>query len=357
MGAKVKTTITKEELGDNELGKDNLDELSEGEISFAEFIEGFGSSPLKFKVFRKPINGVAGTEVFCAVVNHEDIPDGELEAYLQQRFGGGDYRVRIFVEGIFKQTIAIAIADLFMVEKASDNGNGNNTRLQQLEAQLELERTRAADFKDTFMLKMIENMGNGNGGNSSLKDAVEIMALLQPKETPMESAISMLKTGMELSNATDGDWKSTLITTLKDVLPSVGASLQQPRLAAQQTLTPEAQQSMMEQKIKQAIVGLKAKVMSGMPVSVALDWIIANAIDPEYQLFISVIAQSDFERFSQLDAELGTEPYLTWFRTLHTGIQDEFRQNSVDENSTGADGNPQNTIVDAGSSESGDQPN
>jgi hypothetical protein len=90
-------------------------------------------------------------------------------------------------------------------------------------------------------------------------------------------------------------------------------------------------------QVQQGITFLKSKIMQGLPVGLALDWIEQNAAD--YQHIIHAIITQDFAEFAKFDPEIGREPYATWFKSLYDGLRQSFKEaTTLDMDSVGNNG-------------------
>jgi hypothetical protein len=103
-----------------------------------------------------------------------------------------------------------------------------------------------------------------------------------------------------------------------------------------------------ESQLKDGIAWLKKKILSGLTPDLAVEWIVNNANDPQYQPIISTAINGGVDAFIQLDAEIGNEPFKTWFTTAIDdlkGIYAEQSTNAADND--GGNGNGTNVTGNA----------
>src|ERR1700688_3312847 len=107
MAGRKKRTIIEESLPDTPEGTAELSEFDvsmeavEDADTLKSVLAQFGETNLVLKILRKSPTGPE----FCYQTDTLD------EQFIQQNFGGGDYTVRIFINGNFRHAINIKIAN------------------------------------------------------------------------------------------------------------------------------------------------------------------------------------------------------------------------------------------------------
>jgi hypothetical protein len=81
--------------------------------------------------------------------------------------------------------------------------------------------------------------------------------------------------------------------------------------------------------VREAIKWLKGKILFGLTPDLAVDWILQNGNDPQYQPILATAIQGSVDNFIAIDAELGNEPYRTWFTTAIQLIKDAYAEQSA----------------------------
>lgn len=183
------------------------------------------------------------------------------------------------------------------------------------------------------IVSAIKDMHSMSGGNG--KDPVELI----------------LK-GMELANKSNGgtgDWKTELISTAKEAIGPVLGALSQ-RQPPQQ---PIGEQQMIpattpDTIVREAIKWLKGKILFGLTPDLAVDWILQNGNDPQYQPILATALNGTVDNFIAIDVEIGNEPYRTWFTTAINLIKDAYAEQSANNSDLdGGTGNITNVAIDA----------
>jgi len=152
---------------------------------------------------------------------------------------------------------------------------------------------------------------NPNGGNGGSFDKL----------------IEIFKLGMELGGKVGGemDWKQTLIATAKELAPGI-LQVVNKGVPVVETNFQVPLQISQEQLLKHGLSLLKPRILSGLPVGLALDWIVANANDPQYQGFLALALRKEFQDLVNADNDVANEPYNTWLRQFLTGLKEHFKE-------------------------------
>jgi len=287
---------------------------SEEEELLAGIKKQFATSAFKIKVYK--IMSGKSQPVFC--FSSEDSVD---EEQLQDTYGGGKYALRVYVDSVLKQTLYIEVAD----KPAKLNGpiDSSSVQNQMLRDQL--------TWNQQIVLAMLGKSGPVTAP-TPMADIVSAWQVLhQEKPTSsLDSMITLFTKGLELGmdrsgNGGGSDWKTELLRTVRDVAPSLTQLIPrngQPN--GEQPAMPNPQPVLLpEQVLQQGIDYIKHKIMKGLPVGLALDWIVSNAED--YNQFLQMALSKNFEDFAKIDPELANEPYNSWFRQLLVGLQEHFK--------------------------------
>jgi hypothetical protein len=269
-----------------------------------EYLQQFNDEQFRVKVYK---DGPAGPE-FCFSGSNE------VTEELIQKYGGGSYELRVFVDGVKQDTVHLKIAD----RPTDNNGNEKHGELELMRQQMQ--------FMQNFVL-------NGRSGNTpstpivELIDAVKSLNGLNSGSQPVD----LILKGMELAKgmtSSGGDWKTSLIDAVKDIgkaaVPVLATLVPQGNNVKSQGEVQEMPSQ--EQMLREGIAYLKGRAMAGMDCNLVVDWIVANSNDPQYTPFIKMVLQQDFDTFVKIDAEIAQEPFLSWFRTLHSGLRDSFNE-------------------------------
>jgi len=150
-----------------------------------------------------------------------------------------------------------------------------------------------------------------------------------------DKLIEVFKLGMELGGKGNGemDWKTALISTVKDLGPSIVQVAAASKGVEVKTngATQVAAAATPDQILKQGLTWIKPRIFAGMPVSLALDWVVSNATDPTIQPFIAQALTKEFQDLVNADNDVASEPYNTWLRQFLSGIKEQFKAAAVDE--------------------------
>jgi hypothetical protein len=303
---RVKTTTVKEELPE-EITENTVD-MSGDLGNLGLVLQQFPEPTLMVEVYKDE----SGHMEYCETIRGSHQIEKDT---IRDTWGGGKFELKIYDNGQLEGTVVFRVA-----KRATPLNNPVMPNL---------------DSQNQFLQKMVLTMLQNRPQESlSLKD---VIGLIKP-ESP-EKILEVLLKGMELgkNGGAAADWKSELIHTVKDLGTSIIPGVMQ--LAANQnahangttpvTVVPDA-------ILSQGIAAMKQKVLAGLPVGLALDWIIANARD--YEPLLKAIMESGYEKFVTIDPELNNEPFKTWFTALHTGIKEIYASHTNDADSDGTTG-------------------
>lgn len=316
-----KKTIIEETIPDGETtGAETftLADTDDAELLLEKVKTQYGGSRVNVKVYKI----LAGHKPIYQFESDHMVTEARL-----QLNGGGLYELRFFVDGLHKHTEEIEVAD-----KPVDHSQPTNPA----DIQIQMLREQSQMNRDLLMAVL------GRGQNSTpMSEIATIWGLIHGTNGgggTSEKMIEMFTKGMELGAGRSGelDWKTALIQTAKEIIPpamQVVAATKgvpmpqiQPNPAAQQQLPPDA-------VLKTGIDFLKTKILAGLPVGLALDWVVANAAD--YQQFLAVATSKTFEDFVKIDNDLANEPFNTWVRQFLTGLKEHFKEVNETEDEHG----------------------
>lgn len=300
-----------------------VEQIKPGELNFQEaeslkeYLDQFGGSePFRVKVYKMNDAGIAE---FCMVGGPSEVSDERI----QSLFGGGTYSMKVFVNGVFQESVTTAIA-----QPPKKNGSD----LSESSPELRMMRENNA-----FLQSLIIATLSKGGQSTPIGELATAMATLKGIAPEQKDPMDLILKGMDLaksfSTAASPDWKTGIVDGLKDigktVLPVLAA--RQGNGQVQVMEAPQVASVSQEDMLKTGITYLKQQVLAGMPVDVVVNWISYNANQPQYQPFVGMVLNQDFETFMKIDPEIANEPYLSYFRTLHSGLREVFSQEHANE--------------------------
>ena len=256
-----------------------------------------------------------GSGAFCYRLPDPQSIDEEI---IRKRCGSGKFVIRIYVSGVYKHSIPLAIRQLSSPEERSAGS---------------LTPDRHSDFLEKLCLQLAENKSASTG--PSLADLTGALANLDSLRGKQESALDIFQKGLDFAQSVSGqtDWKTDLIRTAKDAIPTIKEMVMGVKGMPAQANTP-TQALPQPEMIKQGLAYMKKKAIGGMDPGLVVDWVVNNA--EEYQGLIHAVLTTPFEEFVKIDAEIGTEPFKQWFRTIFDGLRQSFTPvNSMDVDSGG----------------------
>lgn len=240
------------------------------------------------------------------------------EAELQSLYGAGTYSIETHFENGQKRNDVYEIA-----EPPADQSRNNRPRSVE-EIQIEMYKEQSKMNRDLLMAVL----GRGST-QSTMQEIAQMWAIMQgsvPGATNgVDKMLDVLMKGMELGSKGSGemDWKQMLVSTIKDVAPTVTQALAQHALPNNGNGAPVNQPVPMnsEQMLKFGIQELKTRIIGGLPVGFAIEWAQLNANNPQYQPLIMAAVGKSFEELCAIDNELANEPYATWLKSFQTGVR------------------------------------
>ena len=276
-----------------------------------DLLQKFSGSKFKLKIYKQPLRG---SEQYCFQTDETLDEDA-----LRDGFGGGKYLVRIWANGSYADTAVIHIAEPITTPSAVQNGS-QDTRMY------EMMRTHNDQLQSMLLAFINKEATVSNGNGTGIKELIESVVALNGL-TATKDPVNMLLEGIKLAKDMNGesDWKSDLISVAKDVGKPLMTELLKGKLtqpSVPRTTIPEGPLPT-EAVLKSGIGFLKSQCKFMTP-ELAIDWVTANSSHEEYQHFVRFALLNDFESFAKIDPEITTEPYNTWFKTLHKGIHDTF---------------------------------
>lgn len=330
MTRKVKTTTVREELPETAVngldplpGLENVTWDTQEDEILDRIKAQYGEAPIKIKVYK--ITTGKANPVFCF-----ESADNVDESTVQESWGGGKYALRFLVEGIIKHTHYIEVADKPIKPGTSQNPNDIESRMLRenmaFTQNLLLSilgkpnpmqpQTPMAEVVQAYQLIHAQN-GNGGGGVS------------------VDKMIDLFSRGMEIGAGKSGemDWKTMLLQTVKELAAPAMSIIAQSKGVEVTNNNPALQNGVVvpDQVLKEGLAFLKQKIVAGLPVGLALDWVIANAAD--YQQFISAAMSKSFEDIVRIDNELANEPYNSWLRQFLKMLKEHFTAAATEDES------------------------
>jgi hypothetical protein len=181
-----------------------------------------------------------------------------------------------------------------------------------------------------MVLTLISQLGNNKGG--SVSELVNALASLHQISggTQGKDPVDLLIKGMELGQnggKVSSDWKSELLSTIKDVAPAALGAItanRQPVAALPpgvQSMIPN-QQPTEEEMLKAYIKQIKTQIIGGVNPELAVEWITSNARDIDYQMLLRLAIHGTVDNFIMLDSEIANEPFRTWFTSAITMVKE-----------------------------------
>lgn len=209
-------------------------------------------------------------------------------------------------------------------------------------------------FAQQMVLQLLGNRNNESTPMSEIVSAIKDMHSISGGNG--KDPVDLIIKGMELANKSNGgsgDWKSELISTAKEAIgPVLGAlnarPTQQP--IGETHMIPASvnpQQPTPEKVVREAITWLKGKILFGLTPDLAVDWILQNGNDPQYQPILATAVNGSVDNFIAIDNDLHNEPYRTWFTTAIQLIKDAYAEQSTNTNLDGGTGNTTDNAADA----------
>ena len=95
--------------------------------------------------------------------------------------------------------------------------------------------------------------------------------------------------------------------------------------------TPAREDAQAEQILKASLGWIKQRIMQGFQVSLAFEWIINNANDPQWQPLIKFVMAKTPEEMAKLDSELANEPFKSWIMELQKALKEHYAEQLSDE--------------------------
>jgi hypothetical protein len=339
-----------------------VEEIPAGESSHIEDEEN-GPTELDFS-----LEEVRSAEQFQAII--EQFPDAGITAKLydsegkycyrvpdpasidedviRKRCGAGDFNLRIYVNGKYRQAIPLPIRQLLSSE--SDNNANSLPGVVSFDTRHSEFLERQAQRNHELLLAAI---GSKNSSGTSVTDLVAALSQLDGLRGKPENATDILMKGIQLAQSLEGktDWKTDVLRTVQDIAPKAldllsGKQVPGPVPGGQPTMpiNPQQQSALPPDAIIKAGLGfLKKKAIGGVDPELIVDWIEANAEDEQYQILLHAVFTLSFEDVVKYDPEIGTGPFLPFFRQLYDGLRSRFSPaNSMDVDSRGIMGDSDN---------------
>jgi hypothetical protein len=234
---------------------------------------------------------------------------------------------------------------------ATPNGNGQMQGQGDVQVRMLLDELQ---FSRQMILTMLQNKGNGHESTpvAELIAGMQGLHALSSQKDPVE----LILKGMELGNknGSSPDWKSELLNTVKEVavpaLNAISKMRPNPVSSGQVNVPSSVAELPPADQMKQALTWLKSKILKGFDPGLAVDWITQNADEPQYMPILTMAVRGSIDNFIELDAELGNEPFRSWFVKAIQMLKDWYAEQSNDSTDMdGGTGNHSDASNDAGS--------
>ena len=317
-------------------------ELDQAE-ALNEVLREFGHDEIKIKISKWTSSGSA----YCFSTDKLD------EEYIRDSFGGGKYSARIFVNGNYKQTIPLVIAEPI-----------NRTNPQIAPVPQIIERQSSDSGETKFLREMILAM-IGNRQATPVGELTQAMRDLNMGGGGSDKLMEMFIKGMEMgreSGSGDDSWKGIIKDVAKEALPmlsgmavsakQIPGQVQQAQPGTQPN--PQDQQAMMQAQLKQGIDYLKAKCLKNSDPELYVAMVVDNADVPMYQPLIHAILTTEFSVFTTIDPAIANPPFRAFFEYIYNGIRSAFAQDdSMGVDTGGEPGDSRDANKNAGSGANG----
>jgi hypothetical protein len=280
------------------------------------------------KIYRRTPGGMQ----YCFQGPPSEIDEEMIRVHHAKQIYAGEngvYYARAFRNGEpFGDSIPINIAPQIGTPVPETNGNGGmahngNGANAQLVAALD---------RITQRLENVERQEREP--LSSLADAmVKLQGLQRPQETPIDQALKFIELGKTLASGGGGTDSDSWMPMIKELLPAVAPALQGLAVAYMRNKATEngqpgppvagsepVQIMSDDQKLFAAIQYLKAKCLKGSDPGLYADLIWNDRDEPDNAKLIHRIATQKFEKFVELDDEIGRPPFVAWFRVIYDGL-------------------------------------
>ena len=300
---------------------------------------------IRVKIY-KVVPGISQPR-YCYTDATENFKNPE-ETLQNSGYGGGKYVV-VWINNenkrLFEKTYEIA-----------DRPVSEKKEMTVSDIQIQMLREQSQMNRDLLMAVL----GRSNG-SSPLSEVAQMWNIM--KGTPgggggaLETMLTLFTKGLELgaSKSGDMDWKTALIQTGKDMIPPI-LNLTQSIIARnsgngngqpipmnppsamygetamdQNAPTPAREDAQAEQILKASLGWIKQRIMQGFQVSLAFEWIINNANDPQWQPLIKFVMAKTPEEMAKLDSELANEPFKSWIMELQKALKEHYAEQLSDE--------------------------
>jgi hypothetical protein len=361
--ARKRRTIIEDEIPDSRPGAFDMEndpepiQISapiidpEAESTLTKLLEGIGSSAvIKIKVSKKTPKGPA----FC--FTHEGIDINEDE--IRECWGSGSYVLRVHVNGEYRTTAHLQIADRLTPLSSSAPGSSI------ADMQIKMMNDQLSFFKDL----LLQQMSGANKQQTPIGELTSAMVsvneMSSKRNDPASGMKEMLETFMLMKEVfggdkSSGDWKADLLGIVKDVAKPIVSAMASGAIPGQQNPSQAALPAGSEQPvgatdmrmsmnvIRSAITELKKQAINQTDPALVTDWIVSNAAD--YEPILAFISNSSFETFVEIDPEIGNPLYANFFKSVYDGLRRAISgQDSMDGDTGESGGNAPNVAENDG---------
>jgi hypothetical protein len=270
-------------------------------------------------------------------------PELDYDRARRETRGGKHCKMGVFVGGRLVRMVPFPLAPLVENTPATVQNPSSND----------------VTFMKEMLLKLIENRGMGPvTAGPSLTELTSALSNLDNLRGKPESTMDSFQKGMEFAQSLTGstDWKTDALRTLRDIAPQVmgvfGGKGGMPLNPNPNNQEQPIAQLPPDTVIKAGIQYLKKKAIAGVDPDLIIEWVANNG--EEYEALLRVVLNSEFVDFVKFDPEIGTEPFVSWFKPLFDGLRSAFARQDPMDHDTGRDvGDPSHARSDGQSSPNG----
>jgi hypothetical protein len=297
------------------------------EADLTSFVEGLGAENSKVTIYKS--DRLNPKPVYMGSV----VPSMCSEDFIQREYGEGRYVLRFLnTEGrhLVSKTLYIGPPTMAQIQKLTPTPSMQLDGATQLQLEVMKEQLQA---NRELMMELIKGRLDGGGGGG-LKDLAAIVDLVRgivapPSATSLISdMVGVLKQGIELGT-NGGKGETTMLDLVGEglkALPGVFAMLKKaPEPAPPNTMAVQNQPATVDGSadlLRRGITYLKLQVKRGHPVEHYIEAIVLNLDDPNYAVFTDCL-DWPFDKFVELDPEIGGALYRGWFEKLFLGLKNE----------------------------------
>lgn len=257
-----------------------------------------------------------GREIFAERIPADKFDYGQIQTYLKEKYGGGDFRVRLYANGKLRQNKLLEI--LKQKEHVSDKTDGMAGVISQLISRM--------DRQDQALNAILQNHNNNQNNEMEFLQKMQIYKSLFDNNSqqidPMaqlQSTMSVLQNmgvqlggiGQTIEHEQEPGFGELIekFTPLMEV--ALSSQMQKPSKYKQNPIDDQKRAQMMKWKqgVSFLINGAKAKADPGMYAEMVIGQVGANGV----KTFVSA-GEAGAEKFRAMFPE--TTAHIEWFKLL-----------------------------------------